>query len=65
MSKRPTVAIIGGGRSVGKTMFLQIELLEELQSYRDAEEQGLLLRLPVELKDVDRKIIEYAISFAP
>lgn len=32
--KRPKVAIVGGGRSVGRTLRAQIDLLEELEAYR-------------------------------
>ena len=33
-AKRPNIAIIGGGRNVGKSLFIQTTLLEELESYR-------------------------------
>ncbi len=33
-TKKPKVAIVGGGRSGGKTLSTQIALLEELEAYR-------------------------------
>ena len=39
-------------------------LQEELQEYRNAEEQGLLLRLPKSMHDIDKNIIEYALVMA-
>ena len=37
------------------------ELFRELKAYRDAEEQGLLFRLPKEFRDIDKRIIEYSL----
>ena len=37
------------------------EILEKLGQYEDAEEQGLLLRLPKELSNIDKRIIEYSL----
>ena len=33
-TKRPNIAIIGGGRNAGRTLKAHIELLEELETYR-------------------------------
>lgn len=46
-SKYGKIAIVGGDRNARKTLKAYIELLEELKAYKDAEEQGLLLKLPV------------------
>lgn len=38
--------------------------MEQLKAYEDAEEQGLLLRLPIEIRGVDERIIKYALAKA-
>ena len=40
------------------------EWLEELKSYRDAEEQGLLLKLPEEMSGLDKNVLRLAIEKA-
>lgn len=41
------VAIVGGGRNAGKTFQAQLKWLEELQEYKQLEEQGLLHKAPI------------------
>lgn len=37
------------------------KILTKLAQYEDAEEQGLLLRLPKGIEDIDKRVIEYSL----
>jgi hypothetical protein len=37
------------------------ECFKKLADYEDAEEQGLLLRLPKGIEDIDKRVIEYSL----
>ena len=37
------------------------DILEKLYQYEDAEEQGLLLRLPKGIEGIDKRVIEYSL----